>query len=490
MISSRILPTLYLTLALAATADLRADIDRTHPPMPGPEPAASFPDYQQQVLPNGLKVFIVESHEQPTVTFRLLIKNGDASDPAGRTGVADTTASLLNRGTAKRSAAEFAEETDFIGASVEAGSGEDDVELTASGLTKDLPKLLDLFSDAALRPTFPEEELVKQKTQAISSLAESRQRPSSLAAKLRGKLLYGAENPYGAFATEQSIAAIQRSDLVSFHDEFFTPDNATLAVVGDVKTADVMAAVTQAFAGWKVSASHAAHEQPLPAFAPPPTSVTVDLVDRPGSVQSSVVVCRRGVARNVPEAPELGVLNGVLGGGLSGRLFQNLREKHGYTYGASSGFSMNRYGGLFSASAEVRNAVTLPAIQEIFHELTRIDDEPVPDAELSTQRHYLAGSYLLSLESPVRTAERVQEIDFYKLPADYYRTYVSRVDKTTPAEIKSLADKYLGGNGWTVVVVGEAKEIAPQLQKLGPVTVYDTDLKIISSASPAPTDRQ
>ena len=469
---------LLAVLALATAADLRADIDRTHPPAPGPEPAASFPDFQERMLPNGLKVFIVESHKEPTVTFRLLVKTGDASDPAGRSGIADATASLLNRGTAKRTAVEFAEATDFIGASVEAGSGPDSTSLSASGLSKDLPTLLDLFSDAALHPVFPEEELAKLELQSISALAESKQRPGTLASRLRGKLVYGADNPYGAYPTEESISGIRREDLVKFHGQFFSPDNATLAVVGDVKTDEVMAAVAKAFETWKVAASDAAREKGAPKFPDPPKGITVNLVDRPGSVQSSVVVCRRGVARNAPEVPELGVLNAILGGGASGRLFQNLREAHGYTYGSSSGFTMNRYGGLFSASAEVRNAVTLPATQEIFNEIRRIDAEPVSEVDLDRQRHYLAGSYLLSLESPIRTAQRVQEIDLYKLPVDYYKTYAARVDKTSAEEVKSLAGKHLGDDGWTVVVVGEAKEIKGPLEKLGPVTVYDTDLKV------------
>ncbi len=176
--------------------------------------------------------------------------------------------------------------------------------------------------------------------------------------------------------------------------------------------------------------------------------------------------------------PELGVLNSTLGGGFSGRLFQNLRERHGYTYGSSSAFSSNRVAGIFSASAEVRNAVTVPAIEEIFNEIRRIDTQPVPDPELGMQREYLAGNYLLSLESPMRTAERVQDIDLYKLPVDYFKTYASRVEAVTPDKVKALADAHLDPNTMTVVVVGEAKEIKASLEKIGPVTVYDTDLKV------------
>ena len=462
---------------LFAVAPLHADIDRAQPPKPGPEPKAPFPDFKQDVLPNGLKIFVVEDHREPTVTLRLLIKSGDAAD-GSQPGLADTTAALLNRGTEKRNAEEFAQETDFLGASVEGGSGPDDTTVEGSGLMKDLPKLLDLFTDAALHPAFPADELAKQQRQAISSLEASKQRPATLAAKLRGKLLYGSNHPYGAFPTEESLAGLKRADLVRFHQEHFSPDNATLAVVGDFETAKVLPLVEKAFADWKVSPTDTAREPVYPDPPKIPSHLTINLVDRPGSVQSNILVCGDGVARNNPDVPELGVLNSILGGGFSGRLFQNLRERHGYTYGSSSGFSMNRVTGIFSASAEVRNAVTVPAIEEILNEIRRIDAEPVPDPELDMQRQYLAGNYLLSLESPGVLASRVQEIDLYKLPVDYFKNYASRVSKVSAEKIKALAEKYIHPDGLTVIVAGEATEIEPALAKLGPVTVYDTDLKV------------
>ena len=474
---------LAAALLLFTAAPLRADIDRTQPPKPGPEPKAPFPDFKQDILPNGLKIFVVEDHREPTVTLRLLIKSGDAADGA-QPGLADTTAALLNRGTEKRNAEEFAKETDFLGASVEGGSGPDDITVEGSGLMKDLPKVLDLFADAALHPEFPAEELAKQQRQAISALEESKQRPATLAAKLRGKLLYGSNHPYGAFPTEESLGGLKREDLARFHQENFSPDNATLAVVGDFQTDKVLPLVEKAFADWKVAATETARSPVYPDLPKIPSTLTISLVDRPGSVQSNILVCGDGVPRNNPDVPELGVLNSILGGGFSGRLFQNLRERHGYTYGSSSGFSMNRVTGIFSASAEVRNAVTVPAIEEIMNEVRRIDAEPVPDPELEMQRQYLAGNYLLSLESPGVLASRVQEIDLYKLPVDYFKTYASRVTKVSAEKIQQLAGKYIHPDGLTVIVVGEAKEIEPALEKLGPVTVYDTDLKVKSGARP------
>jgi zinc protease len=480
---SHCLPRLAAALCLWGAAFLpavvRADIDRAHAPTPGPAPTASFPDYQQATLPNGLKVFVVESRRAPTVTFRLLIKSGDASD-GQRPGLSDMTAALLNKGTARRSAEEFAKETDLIGASIEAGSGPDSLSVVGAGLTRNLPQLLDLFADAVLHPAFHEEELAKQQRQAISNLVQQKQQPTVIASKLRGKLLFGS-NPYGAYPTEESVSGMKRKDLTEFHGMHFMPANASLAIVGDVHTKDIIPLIEKAFGEWKTDKDY---DKPIPPPLPePPKTLSIHLVDRPGSVQSVILVSRPGIARDNPDAPESGLLNSILGGGFSGRLFQNLRERHGYTYGASSGFTMNRYAGLFTASAQTRNEVTAPAIQEILNEIRRLREEPVPATELGMQREYLIGNYLLSLESPARTAERVQEIDLFKLPADYYKTYVSRVGAISAEQVKALADKYLSPDDATIVVVGEAKDVKEQLEKLGPVIVYDTDLKAKANAN-------
>lgn len=465
---------LCLAGVLAASVACRAEVDRVHPPAAGPEPAATFPDFTQTALSNGLKVFVVENHREPTVTFRLLIKSGDAQDGA-KPGLSDAVADQLDKGTPTRTADQFAEEADFLGATIGAISGPDALAVSASGLVRDLPKLLDLFSDVVLHPTFPADELAKYQRQTISGLIAQKQRPAALAAKLTGKLLYGS-HPYGAFATEESVGALTREDLVKAHARRFAPGEASLAVVGDIRAADVIPQLEHALAEWKAPETEA-----LPATASPEAPVaktlTIHLVDRPGSVQSAVVVARWGVPRDNADVPELGVLNTILGGGFSGRLFQNLRERHGYTYGAGSSFSMNRAAGVFTENAEVRNEVTGPAITEMLAEIKRMRDEPVPEAELAMQRQYLAGNYLLSLESPARTAERVQEIDLYGLPADYFKTYAKRVSRVSAESIKTLAGKYLGADDATVVVVGEAKEIKPQLEKLGAVIVYDLDLK-------------
>jgi zinc protease len=447
-----------------------AEVDRTKRPEAGVAPAAAFPEFSEHTLSNGLKVFIVESKRQPTVTLRLLIKSGSLYD-GSKTGLAGLTAGLLDRGTTHRTAQQFAQELDFFGARFGAGTDEDSTSISIFGLVKFLPKMIDLFTDAVFQPLYPEDELAKEKKKIMSALAREKQQPSALAPKLRDKLVFG-DHPYGAFATETTVDAITRDDLVAFHAQHFLANRATLAVVGDVKAADVLPVLEKAFGGWKPGTSPAIS---LPEF-PNPDHTTISLVDRPGSVQSTVVVAAPGVARNNPDYPELSVVNSTLGGGFSGRLFQNLRERNGFTYGASSRFAPQQLGGLFAASSDVRNAVTEPAVVEMLNELKRIREQPIDEKELAMQRDYLAGNYLLSLENPGTTAVRVQEIEFFGLPADYYKSYARRVTAVTPEKAQELARKYLRDDKLTIVVVGEGREVKPMLEKLGPVTVYNTDL--------------
>ena len=463
-----------LALLALAQSGVRADIDRTKKPEPDPAPAASFPDYQTATLANGLKVFVIEDDRKPTITFRLIIRSGSIFD-GPKTGTAGFVAGLLNRGTENRDAATFSLETDSIGVKVEASGGADAISVSAGGLTKYTNQILDLFADAVLHPSFPADQFAKLQRKTLSALDAEKQESAKLADKLAGKLVYGAF-PYGNYLTPEIVKAIQREDLVAFHHQHFIPNNATLAVVGDVKAAEILPLVEKTFGGWTKGELLT---QTLVAI-PQVRGVTIHLVDRPGSVQSNIVVTTNGPARNNPDTPELNVLNATLGGGFSGRLFQNLREKHGWTYGSYSAFDLRKHGGDFEISAETRNEVTAPAIAEIIKEIARIRDETAPDEEIALQGQYNVGNYLLSLENTGRTAQRVQDIDLYGLPADFYKVYARRMAATTPAQVQALAKKYLTTENLAIVVVGEAKEIRPELEKLGNVVVYDQDLKPVA----------
>ncbi len=468
------LPILTLTIAMLLPTLAHAAIDRTKKPSADPAPAASFPDYKTVTLPNGLKVFVIEDDRTPKIAFRLLIKGG-ALHEGGKTSLSSFVAGLLNRGTAKRDAATFAAESDYIGVRVEGMSGADALSVSAGGLTKYTDKILDLLADATLNPIFPEEQFAKEQRKALSALEAEKQEPGKLGEKLQGKLVFG-DHPYGAYRTPETVKSVTRDDLVAYHKTWFAPNNATLAVVGDVKAEEIIPLVEKAFAAWQ--------KRDVPADPAPATAkmqgLTVHLVDRPGSVQSNIQISFPGPARNTPDTAELNVVNATLGGGFSGRLFQNLREKNGWTYGAYSAFGMNRYGGEFSAGAETRNEVTSPAIRETLKEINRLRDEPVPEEELALQREYNVGNYLLSLESSARIAQRVQDIELYGLPTDFYKTYASRMGSVTPAHAQGLAKQYLTTENAVIVVVGEAKEIKPELEKIGKVTVYDQQLKPVA----------
>jgi len=478
---------ILLALGIAATPFARAEIDRTHQPAAGPLPAVTFPDAVSETLPNGLRVFILSTKKQPMVTFRLLIKSGDIFDET-KPGLAALTASLLNKGTEELTASEFAKKTDFLGISVEAGSTADALTVTASGLSRDTDHILGFLRDAALRPAFRQAEVEKEKRKTVSSLTQKKMESADLAVRLRDKLLYG-DHPYGAYATPESVQSITRDDLVKFRDAHFLPNNATLVVVGDVEPATILAQVKEVFGDWKEVTVPNLHIGPisdildgkLPRFLlpnfPAIKGISVAVVDRPGSVQSNIIVAERGVAKNNGDVPQLNGVNSVLGGGMSGRLFANLREKHAFTYGSYSGFSAKKLGGVFAATAEVRNAVTGPAVQEILNELQRITFEPIPDNELALQRNYLIGNFLMSVENDQRTAERLQEIDLYGLPKNYYKTYAAKLAALTPEKASELAKQYISPKDLVIIVVGEAKEIVPQVEKFGKVTVYDTDLK-------------
>lgn len=462
-----------LPALLLCAGSLHAEIDRTKKPEPGPAPEAAFPDYKQETLPNGLRVFLIEDDRKPTITLRLIIRSGSIFD-GQKAGLSSAVATLLPRGTAMRDAATFAQQTDFIGAQLAATTGQDSISVSISGLTKYTNELLDLFSDAVLRPAFAEEQFGKVKRQTLSALAAEKKQPGALANKLSGKVLYG-QHPYGAYRTAETVEAITREDLVAFHKAHFLPNNASLAIVGDVKMEVILPLIKKALGEWKTGDLPKIELPELPKIE----GVTVHLVDRPGSVQSNIIIQHGGPKRDTPDLPGLNVLNATLGGGFSGRLFQNLREKHGWTYGAYSVFDYMKLAGGFEATAETRNEVTAPAIEETLKEITRIRDEAVPEKELELQRQYNVGNYLLSLENAGRVAQRVQDIDLYGLPPDFYKHYAKRMAAATPESTQELAKKYLHPDQAQLVVVGEAKEIKPALEKFGKVFVYDTDLKLV-----------
>jgi len=454
-------------------------LDRSRRPPPGPPPESFFPEHAERQLDNGLKVYVVESDRQPTVSFRLLLRSGGLFD-GDKPGLAATVAGLLDKGAGGRSAYAIAREIDFIGGRLSSEATSDFLVASAFGLERHADALAGLLADIVRRPDFPEMELAKLKRRQLSDLASERKDPDALAGKLRRRLVYG-EAGYGAFETEESLAAIGLEDVRSFHGAHFRPNNASLAVVGALSVEEAAALAREHFGDWE-----AAPAPELPAFDfPEETGRSVHIVHRPESAQASLRVAQPGPPRAHPDTPELRALISVLGGGFSGRLFQNLREDKGYTYGASAFAAHAKLAGAIVCSTATRPAVAAAAAAEIYRELERLRAAPVPQTELEMHKRYLVGNYMLSLEDPAVIARRLQNIDLYGLPADYYETYAERILQVTPELALELAREHIRPDAAAVAAVGDAEAIAEDLAALGEVALYNARLEPLE-APPAP----
>jgi len=450
-----------------------ASIDRTARPKPGPAPEAAFPAYKTYTLSNGLKLYVVSSDRQPTISYRLMFRSGSLFD-GEQAGLSELLASMLDKGVEGKTAYELASEIDFIGGSVGAAASSDFIAVSVSGLSKYKEVLIDTLADVALRPTFPEEELQKLKSRTLSNLVSERRDPGAVADKLRRKLVYG-DGGYGSYMTEESVASISKDVLAKFHEAHFLPNNASLAVVGDVDPEEIRKLASATFGEWETKSIPSLPDYEYPTVE----GVTVHLVDRPESVQSVIRVAQQSVARDHEDSLPLSVVMSVLGGGFSGRMYQNLREDKGYTYGCYS-FAANaaRFGAIVT-SAEVRNDVTAPAVQEMLFELDRIKTDPIGEEELSMHRQYLSGNYLLSLENPMTTARRVQEIEVYGLKPNHFRDYVSNLVSVGRKSAQSIASKHIESDDLVVAVVGNAALVAESLSEIGPIVYYNEKLEVI-----------
>ncbi len=439
-----------------------------------------LPRPQEFKLPNGVRVFVLEDHRLPTVSIALSLKAGRLFD--AKPGVGELTASLLREGTATRTAAQIADETERIGANASASAGAELATITASGLSEYTDRLVTLLADLTQNPSFPNDRLARVKFQRAAALTQQRSDPTFLAAELSARVLYG-DTPYSRIApTPEQVNAITQSDLRAFHQKFYQPTGAVIGIAGDVNARDIVAKLGAAFANWK--ATPGAVEPTLPAgtFAPK-TATRIYLVDRPSSAQTVLLFGNVALSRTDPDYIALQIANRVLGGSGSARLFQQLREVKGYTYGASSSLVAPRWPGTFGASASVRTPVTEPAVGEFLNEFKRLQTEPVSDAELDRAKRGIVGSFARTLESPDSVLARFLELVQYNLPLDYWDRYPARVQAITPADIQRVAAKYLGENRIQLIAVGERSVIEPGLKKYGPVDVYDASGKPVAGSA-------
>lgn len=469
-------------LALGAGLGAQAP-DRTKPPVPGPPPSLTLPSIQKQQLSNGLSVWVVEQHEVPVAQVNLVVLSGSADDPAGKFGVANLTASMLMEGAGTRSSLELADAVDFLGADLGAVSSSD---LSAVRLHAPVARLADalpLMADVAQRPTFPEAELDRLRQQRLTSIVQGRDDPNTIAALAFARVLYGTAHRFGTatIGTAETIGRFTTADLKAFYTATYRPDNATIIVVGDVTAATIVPLLEKNFGGWKPAGTTTHVKQPAP---PARARREIYLVDKPNAPQSQIRIGAVGVARSTPDYFPLQVLNTVFGGSFSSRLNLNLRERHGYTYGANSFFDMRIEPGPFTAFAAVQTDKTADALKEFFSEFTAILP-PVPADELSRAKSYVALGLPSDFETTGDISRRLEETLVYHLPDDYFARYVPNIEAVTAADVQRVARKYLQADRMAVVVVGDLKTIEPAIRalNLGPITTLTVD-QIFGPAAP------
>jgi zinc protease len=448
-------------------------VDRTVPPVLGPPPELRLPPIEQRTLPNGMKLLIVEHHELPLATFNLVIGSGATFDPRGRAGTADFTAAMLREGAGDRSSLEISDQAAFLGASLSTTATWDASTVFLHTPTAQLDSALALFADVALRPTFPAEEVERMRGRRLTAILQRQDQPPVIADLAYAALLFGDEHPYGQpqGGTEESMRGITPDDMVAFYSAHFRPNNATLIVVGDVSPDDIERRIAALFGGWSPGAV------PQIEIRDPglPERTVIYLIDKPGAPQSSFRLGHVGVARSTQDYFPLQVLNTILGGSFTSRLNQNLRETHGYTYGAGSGFGHRRFAGPFVSLAEVVATKTDSALVEFMRELRGIR-EPIPEDELTRAKRYLQLRYPSGFETTTGIASQLVPVVVYGLPLNYFDTYVSSIEAVTQNDLRRVAARYVHPERMTIVIVGDRQTIEQPLRALGTAEIVIRDI--------------
>ncbi|HEY6784611.1 MAG TPA: pitrilysin family protein [Gemmatimonadales bacterium] len=472
--SLRMLAGFGVLLSVPPSGRLTAQaVDRTKPPVLGPAPTLRPPTVRPVKLPNGLTLAVIEMHKVPVVDVQIIIGAGAARDPADLPGLASFTAAMLDQGAGARSAFDVADETAFLGAQYFAGADFDNAVITLHVPKRQLGPALDLLADIVLRPTFADSEVARQRSLRRSQILQQRDNPVAMAGVAFPAIVFGAAHPYGRplAGTDSSVERLTRDRVAAFYSAYYRPENAKVLVVGDITPEEARTMLAARFGAW----AGAPVAAPPAATAPAAGPRTIYVIDKPGAAQSVIRIGQAGVARSTPDYFVLQVLNTILGGSFTSRLNQNLRETHGYTYGASSGFAMRRLAGPFQAAASVVTAKTDSALIEFLKELRRIRDVPVPAEELEKAKHYIILGLPGDFETTAGTASRFRDLLAYDVPLSTYQDYVNRIRAVTAADVQGAARQYLDPEHFAIVVVGDRVVIEAGLRALneGPIAYRD-----------------
>lgn len=436
----------------------------------------NLPKAQEATLSNGLRVVLLPRTNVPIVNMQMVVLSGGLADPADFHGLSTFTAALLREGTRTRKSKDIAEQVETLGATLQTTSALSSMtsNVTMFGLVENLDQMLDIYADIVRNPIFPQEEVDKYKARQLQQLMFQRSIPQFLAQEHFLKAIYGANHPAGlATAPVESLKRVTSADLAKFHSTYYRPNNAILAIVGDVTLKQIVPKLEKAFAGWERADVPAMN---IPA-APSQGTARIQLIDRPGSVQTVLQLGNLGIERTNDDYFGMLVMNQVLGAGPAARLFLNLREKNGYTYGAYSNFNGSKFRGTLISSSEVRTDVTEGAMKEFMYELKRLRDEKVSAIELENAKRAIIGGFALSLESPQQLLGNIVTQKLYDLPANYWDTYPQKVEAITADDIQRIAQKYVDLDHLQIVAVGDASKTRAIMAKFGAVEEFDAEGK-------------
>ena len=430
----------------------------------------NFPDLVESRLPNDLNLLIIERADLPKVYLRFGMNIGQKSDPDKQAGLCQLVANTLKKGTVSNSYNEIVQTIEQVGGELDTLVNEDFLVIHGEFLKDYVRTGLEMMRDVVQHPSFPEPEMEKERYKQVADLENEKSSPDFLAQRRIEKAIF-FPHPYSMYKTQQSLQDIQHADLNHFHAQFFGPQNSFLVMAGDITAGEAEGLAREFFGKWSPeNLVKQDFSNPVPL-----SERQVHLVHRPGSEQSHILIGNILFPRNHPDFVKMSVLNKILGGGGSGRLFMNLREEKGYTYGAYSSLLTRKESGAFIANAEVRTAVTLPAIKAFHQEFDKIKYEKVAADELKNAKRFLRGIFPLQNETPAAIASLALRQRLYELGDDYWNHYQQEIEAVSAEDILETAQKYLPEQGYVTVIVGDAEQLANSLRPLGEIEIYDLD---------------
>lgn len=467
----RIIIVFYILFSYVLNAQDSIDVSKKPEPTEAKE--FEFPKYTEKQLSNGLKIFIIEDHDQPTIGFRFLIPGGSSVD-GDKPGLASLTAGLLTKGAGHLSSFTISNILDSLGASINAKDNDDMIFISASGLKKYMTEILNILSDIIINPSFSEEELEKLVKKEIAGIQFRKSHPGALVSMLADKAVYGENHPYASISTEKSLKEIEISHIKNYYSTYFLPNNSTVAIIGDITPDEIIPKLEAAFKSWekgKITEIKIPEPKPMP--------IGVYFINRPGSVQSSIAYAAKVLPFSDAGYDKINLTSGLIGGGFGSRLVRTLREKYSYTYSPYSNVTSNKYSNKFTCGADVRNGVTDSAITVILEQINSLAKEPPSDDELYRIKRHEVGKYLMNFERTGFVANLIQDAKFHGILLDRFESFPKRAMTINRYDIQRTVSEYLNTRKGYIIVAG-SPEIEKKLEKFGKIYSYNLDLEPLS----------